>query len=163
MENFNHAAAQQLIDQCNTVCRTLESQAGERQTISATALEDFKGTYSVLFCEASRQESDDRQNLIRTLRSLASQVDDAKADAEREERRRQDHADWLARQSARGEYCLANTPSSFSSPDSSYGISYDPSISYRVYDPEPNPIPDYPAECSGQLLYRVPATFAIIF
>ncbi|WP_133306630.1 hypothetical protein, partial [Schaalia canis] len=101
-----------------------------------SALEDFRGVYSMLFADASRLESEDRVGLARALDDVAEQVRDVISAAEREEERQE----RVYQASVREQQCGKDSPFAWGVPfvddvpisPPAIGVSFSPRIRSRL-------------------------------
>ena len=91
---FDQDKASRLINALEEASDRLDNQGTERATAANTAMEDFAGGYARAFRDGISEETQDRAHLRHEFYFLAQQIRRAQRDAEAEERRLEDAAQW---------------------------------------------------------------------
>ena len=96
--DFDESTAVNLIRAIEQAQERVERQRQERSNAVEHALVDFEGAYKELFIQAADVASTDCTVLITALRSLGTQISAAKTQAQKEQQRLDDLAEWEQRQ-----------------------------------------------------------------
>lgn len=98
---FDAEIAEKLCAQLRQAADVLEGQFASRSAMVEQAMIDFSGTYSRMFHDNFRDEVSDRHRLIGELRDFAAQVTLIAGQADCENRRRRELAEWQEREAQR--------------------------------------------------------------
>ncbi|AZZ56282.1 alpha/beta hydrolase [Rathayibacter iranicus] len=98
---FDAEIAEKLCAQLRQAADVLEGQFASRSAMVEQAMIDFSGMYSRMFHDNFRDEVSDRHRLIGELREFAAQVTLIAGQAESENRRRRELAEWQEREDQR--------------------------------------------------------------
>ncbi|MDO4260271.1 MAG: hypothetical protein Q4C87_12210 [Actinomycetaceae bacterium] len=109
---FSADAAMDASDTCRRVAMDLRGQGWHRREVVGVALADFKGSYSTLLVTGCEIESADRARLTQALDTLADQIEQATAAAQREENR----LEQLHQNQKRLENLALSSPELFTAP-----------------------------------------------
>lgn len=105
---FDHAAAARLVADATALAAQLASDAGVRGDLAGTVLPDWRGRRADRAEARLRALPDELDDLAAQLRTLATTVEEAAADARTEQDRREaDRRRWHAERAAEEEAALA--------------------------------------------------------
>lgn len=96
--DFYESTAVNLIRTIEQTQERVERQRQERSDAVEHALVDFAGAYKELFIQAADDAATDANVLVNVLFSLSTQISTAKAQAQKEQQRLDDLAEWEQRQ-----------------------------------------------------------------
>ena len=106
--DFDFGTANALIGAFRAAATKIESQAGSRSSLVATARADFKGHFSQLFADNARVASSDATELAARLRETADGAKQLKEQAHRENERRRLAREWKKRKDERDSNLFHN-------------------------------------------------------